>query len=144
MQKINFARLAAGALLAGIFYFIADGIIHGAILSGDYVAAFTGAGKVVKEEPSGYAYFAVFDLGKGLVALLVYVAARSRFGPGVRTAVWAGVVAWLAVEALPAIGAMPFPFFPKSFYWKVIALELVPMVLGAVLGAWVYRESPPE
>jgi hypothetical protein len=76
-----------------------------------------------------------------MVAMLVYVAARSRFGAGVKTAVWAGLVAWLAVEVLPSISWMPFPFYEKSFFVKVIALEIVPMVVGAILGAWIYKEQ---
>lgn len=105
------------------------------------MAAITGAGKPIQNDPTAYAYFAIFDLGKGLVVLLVYVAARSRFGAGVKTAVWTGLIAWLAIEALPQIANMPFPFYEKSFYWKWIALEIVPMMIGAVLGASIYKES---
>ena len=141
MGKINYLRVGAGAILAGIFYFIADGFIHGAILGSGHMAAITGAGKPVQNDSTAYAYFAIFDLGKGLVVLLVYAAARSRFGAGVKTAVWTGLIAWLAIEALPQIANMPFPFYEKSFYWKWIALEIVPMVIGAVLGASIYKES---
>ena len=141
MGKINYARLVAGAILAAIFYFIADGFIHGAILGSYHMAAITAAGKPLQPDPTAYVYFAIFDLGKGLVALLVYVAARSRFGAGVKTAVWSGLLVWLAIEALPQIANMPFPFYEKSFYWKWIALELVPCVIGAILGAAIYKES---
>ena len=67
MGKINYARLAAGAILAGIFYFIAAGFIHGAILGSGHMAAITAAGKPIQNDPTAYAYFAIFDLGKGLV-----------------------------------------------------------------------------
>jgi len=140
MGKINHGRVIAGAIAAGIFYFIANGFIHGALLEREHMAAITGAGKAVQHDPTSYVYFAVFDLGKGLVAVLLYAAARPRFGPGVKTAIWAGLVAWFAIEALPQIAAMPFPFYAKTFYWKWIALEIVPMVVGAILGAWIYRE----
>ncbi len=140
MSRINFARFVLGVFIAGVFYFIADGIVHGGVLSSDYEAAITGAGKKVEEDPSSYVYFAVFDLGKAFIAMFVYVLGRERFGPGVATAVRAGLVAWLGVEVLPAIAGMPFPFYEKAFYWKVIGLELVPMVLGAILGAWPYKE----
>ncbi len=143
MQNVNYGRMIAGAILAGIFYFIADGVIHGVFLAGDHIAAITGAGKPLERSSISYVYFALFDLGKGFVAMLVYAAARPRFGAGVKTAVWAGIVAWLAIEALPAVAAMPFPFYEKSFYWKVIALEIAPMVIGAILGAWIYKEASP-
>ena len=140
MGKINYGRLIAGALLAAVFYFIADGTIHGALLGKYHLAAIVGAGYPVKPDPTAYFYFALFDLGKGLVAMLIYVAARSRFGAGVKTAVWTGLVAWLAIEVLPSIEWMPFPFYGKSFWVKVMALEILPMVVGAILGAWIYKE----
>jgi hypothetical protein len=140
MGRINYGRVIAGAIVASIFYFIADGFIHGALLGREHMAAVTGAGKVVKDDPTAYAYFAAFDLGKGLVVMLIYAAARPRFGPGVKTAIWVGLVAWLALEALPVIAWMPFPFYEKLFYWKWIGLEIVPMVVGAILGAWIYKE----
>src|SRR6478672_1818277 len=109
MGKVNYGRVIAGALLAGSVYFVADAIIHGAFLGGEHMAAIVAAGKPLRHNPSSYAYFAAFDLGKGLVAVLVYAAARPRFGPGVRTAIWAGLLAWFATEALPQIAAMPLP-----------------------------------
>ena len=139
MGNVNYGRLIAGAVLAGVFYFIADGFVHGALLSEYHMAAITSAGKPVVHDPTAYFYFAVFDLGKGLVAMLIYVAARVPGKPGPKTAVVAGLITWLAIEVLPAIAAMPFPFYEKSFYLKVIAFELVPMVIGAILGAWIYK-----
>jgi hypothetical protein len=140
MSRINYSRLLAGTLVAAVFYFIADGFIHGALLGPYHLAAVTRAGYPVTADNTAYIYFALFDLGKGLVALLIYVAARARFGPGIRTAAWAGVVAWLATAVLPSLEWLPFPFYEKSFFVKVIALELMPLVIGAILGAWIYKE----
>jgi hypothetical protein len=140
MGNVNYGRLIVGALVAAVFYFIADGTIHGAILGKYHMAAITGAGYPLKPDPTAYVYFALFDLGKGFVTMLIYVAARVPCGPGPKTAVVAGLIAWLAIEVLPSIEWMPFPFYEKSFFVKVIALELVPMVIGAVLGAWIYKE----
>ncbi len=138
---MNYGRIVVGAIVAAIFYFLADGFIHGKILGQEHEAAITGAGKVVRHDPSSFAYFAAFDLGKGLVVVLLYAAARPRFGPGVMTAIWAGVISWLAIEVLPNLANMPFPFYDKSTYWKWIALEFVPMTVGAILGGWIYKES---
>jgi hypothetical protein len=140
MGRINYTRVAAGTIVAAAFYFLADGLIHGAILGSQHMEAITAAGKPVRHDATSFAYFVAFDLGKGLVAVLLYAATRPRFGAGVKTAVRAGLLAWFAIEALPQIAAMPFPFYEKPFYWKWIALEIVPMVAGAVLGAWVYKE----
>lgn len=141
MGNVNYGRLIAGALLAAVFYFIADGTIHGALLGNYHMAAISKAGYPLTADNTAYVYFALFDLGKGLVAMLIYVAARVPCKPGPKTAVVAGLIAWLAIEVLPSISWMPFPFYEKSFWVKVIALELVPMVIGAILGAWIYKES---
>ena len=141
MNQINTSRLLLGALVASVVYFIFDGIIHGAILGAEHEAVIVNAGKQVEHDPTAYGYFGLFDLGKGLVAMLFYVMARARLGAGPITAVRAGVFAWFAVEALPAIAAMPFPFYGKFFFVKVMAMELVPMIIGAVAGAWIYKEG---
>src|ERR1044071_6005991 len=139
MGKTNYGRLILGAVVAGVIYFVCDGTIHGALLGQYHMAAVTRVTPNPTADNTSYIYFALFDLGKGLVAMLIYLAARARCGPGPKTAVWAGLVAWLAVEVLPSIEWMPFPFYEKSFFVKVMALELLPMVLGAVIGAWLYK-----
>ncbi|HBB86669.1 MAG TPA: hypothetical protein DC047_03530 [Blastocatellia bacterium] len=144
MGKINYGRLIAGALLAAVFYFIADGFIHGALLGHYHMEAISRAGYPLTADNTSFIYFGLFDLGKGLVVMLIYVAARSRFGAGAKTAVWAGLVAWLAIAVLPSIEWMPFPFYGKSFWVKVMVLEILPMLVGSILGAWVYREPKAE
>jgi hypothetical protein len=144
MGNVNYGRLIAGALLAGVFFFIADGFIHGALLGRFHMAAVANAGYPLTSDNTAYIYFVLFDLGKGLVAMLIYVAARVPCRPGPRTAAIAGLIAWLAIEVLPSIEWMPFPFYDESFWVKVMVLELVPMVVGAVLGAWIYKEAVPD
>ena len=56
MGKINVGRLIAGVLIAGIFYFLADGAIHGKLLGREHEAAITGAGKVVQHNPIAFVY----------------------------------------------------------------------------------------
>ena len=141
MGKVNYGRLILGTIVAGVFYFICDGLIHGQLLGQYHMAAVVKVNPNPTADNTAYIYFALFDLGKALVAMLVYVAARARCGPGPKTAVWAGLVAWLATEVVSSIQWMPFPFYEKSFHVKVMALTLLPMVIGAVLGAWLYKEQ---
>lgn len=140
MGTINTQRLLLSTLVAAVAYFIFDGIVHGAILGAEYEAGIVAAGKTVEHDPTAFGYFGLFDLGKGLVAMLIYVFARSRLGAGPITAVWAGAITWLAVEALPSLAQMPFPFYSKWLMVKVMALQIVPCIAGAVIGAWVYKE----
>jgi hypothetical protein len=73
MGNVNYGRLIAGALVSAVFYFIADGTIHGALLGKYHMAAWTNAGYPLTADNTAYIYFALFDLGKGLVAMLIYV-----------------------------------------------------------------------
>lgn len=141
MGNVNFARLILATIVAGVIYFICDGTIHGALLGQYHMAAVRAVTPNPTADNSAYIYFALFDLGKGLVAMLIYVSARVPCGAGPRTAVIAGLIAWLATEVLPSIEWMPFPFYDKTFFVKVIALELLPMVIGAVIGAWLYKSK---
>ena len=79
------------------------------------MAAITAAGKPIQNDPTAYAYFAIFDLGKGLVVLLVYAAARSRFGAGVKTAVWTGLIAWLASYGRLGDASLSLSLSPTSY-----------------------------
>jgi hypothetical protein len=140
MGKIDTPRLLLSALIVGVFYFLADFVVHGLLLSADHLAAVNATGKQPTEHWSDYVMFALFDLGKALVVMLIYVFARTRFTPGVQTAVIAGLTGWFAIEVLPALSEMPVSFYPRSVYLKWMAFELVPMTAGAVLGAWLYSE----
>jgi hypothetical protein len=138
---VNYARFAAALLVVAVFFFIADGFIHGQLLAAEHKAAIMEAGKPLEEDPSAFAYFAAFDLGKALVVMLIYIAVRAWLRPGAGAAIWSGIVAWFAVEMLPNIANMPFPFYRPETYWKWGALEIVPMIFGALLGGWIYRDA---
>ena len=139
MGKVNYGRLILGTIVAGVVYFICDGVIHGALLGQYHIAAVTRVNPNPTADNTAYIYFALFDFGKALVAMLFYVAARVPCGAGPKTAATAGLIAWFATEVVSSIQWMPFPFYEKSFHVKVMALTLLPMVVGAVLGAWLYK-----
>lgn len=141
MGKINYARVVIGAIVVAVFYFLTDGVIH-TLLGQYHVNAITGAGKLVQAEAdkTSMFYFAAYDLCKGLVALLIYAGVRPRFGAGVKTAAWAGLVTWLACIVAPTIAAMPFPFYERIYFYKLIAMSLITVILGAIVGAAIYKE----
>jgi hypothetical protein len=137
---MNIGRLILGGIVAAIIYFIGDGVVHGALLK-QHWASILGAINVDADKAlKTPAIFGLYDLVKGLAAIWIYAAIRPRFGPGAGTAAIAGFVTWLVAIPLPLIGLIPMKFFPASLValWSVYAL--VPMLIGAVAGAWLYRE----
>jgi hypothetical protein len=138
---MNIGRLILGGLVAGIIYFIGDGVVHGALLKQQWAAVLGAINVDADKALKTPGIFGLYDLVKGLVAVWIYAAIRPRLGPGAKTAVVAGIITWLAAVPLPLVGLLPMKFFSAGFVaqWSVYAL--VPMVLGALVGAWLYREE---
>src|ERR1700733_2953767 len=138
---MNIPRILMGAVLAGIIYFVGDGIVHGALLHSHWVEILGPNADQSLHQPG---YFGPYDLFKGFLALWIYTAARPRLGAGPRTAAIAGLVVWFACIPVPLLGLLPMEFFKAAggasfvILWSLYAV--IPMVLGAIAGAWVYKE----
>jgi len=138
---MNFGRLILGGIVAGIVYFIGDGVVHGLLLKQQWATILSAINVDAEKALKTPAIFGTYDLIKGLVAVWIYAAIRPRFGPGAKTAVIAGIVTWLAAIPLPLIGLIPMKFFSASFVGLWAAYALIPMIVGALVGAWLYREG---
>lgn len=134
---MNIQRIIMGAVLAGIIYFVGDGLVHGALLHSHWVEILGPNADQSLHQPG---YFGFYDLLKGFLALWIYAVARPRLGVGPRTAAIAGLVVWFACIPVPLLGLLPMKFFSANFVvlWSLYAV--IPMVLGAIAGAWVYKE----
>src|SRR5688572_33411789 len=97
MSRINWGRLVLGGLVAAIIMFVTDGFIHGQIVDADWKAVYAGL-RAAEPEPHGASmvYFALFELGRGLIAMLFYATMRTHFGAGPKTAALAGIASWIA------------------------------------------------
>ncbi len=143
MGKINAGRVIIGGIIAGIICFFGDGVVHGVLLQPRWVEVMkalgrSGTGDVGQRD---FGYFLVYDLLKGLLAVWIYAAARPRFGPGPATALLAALMLWLLVIPIPVIGLLPMRFFNAEFAILWSLYGLVPIVIGTLVGAWLYREE---
>jgi len=142
MAKINAGRVILGGVIAGIICFLGDGVVHGVLLKNQWAEIASALGKssadVGRQHPG---YFLAYDLIKGLLAVWIYAAARPRFGPGPATALLAAFTVWLLVIPVPTIGLLPMEFFSARFavLWSIYGL--IPIVIGTLIGAWLYREA---
>ncbi len=141
MKEINVGRVVLGGVVAGVIMFIGDGVIHGSLLVQEWGRAMAALGRARTDGSGGFPYFATYDLLKGVGAIWIYAAIRPRFGPGVRTATLAGLVTWFLTVPVPLLGLIPMHYFGRRLpaLWSVYAI--VPMVIAAVVGAWLYREE---
>ncbi len=81
----------------------------------------------------------------GLLAVWIYAAIRPRFGAGMRTAICAGIVTWVATSLLPNASLMWVTgLFNNHLTLYTTAGALIELVVGTVAGAAVYREGTAE
>jgi hypothetical protein len=144
MGKISPGRVILGGIIAGIICFFGDGVVHGVLLKERWQQIMialgkSGTGNVGQQH---LMYFLVYDLLKGLLAVWLYAAARPRFGPGPATALLAAFTIWLLVIPIPTIGLLPMAFFSAGFVVLWSLYGLVPIVIGTLVGAWLYRDAP--
>src|SRR5262249_44502654 len=74
MANMNFARILLGGLVAGVVYFIGDGLLHGKILTESWQHSMAALGRKTQGDQSGMGWFALYDLMKGLAAVWIYAA----------------------------------------------------------------------
>ncbi len=137
---MNVSRLIIGGLVASILYFIGDGVVHGVLLKTHWVSILGAINVDADKALKTPAIFGLYDLIKGFAAVWIYAAIRPRLGAGAGTAVIAGIITWLVAIPLPLIGLIPMKFFSPGFVALWAAYAIVPMIFGAVVGAWIYRE----
>ncbi len=145
MSKINWGRLFVGGVIAAVIAFVTDGLLHERLLGPDWKLVYDSLGASLPEHDSiGVVYFAIFELGRGLVSMFLYVTMRPHFAPGPKTAALAGVVAWLAFSITGPAQFIPLGFFSNALWAKVVAFQLVTSILAAVAGAALYKDSIPR
>lgn len=141
MSNVNWGRLLIGGILASMIAFITDGLLHEMVLQPDWQAVYTALGvtHMPQEHGSHMIYFALFELGRGLVSIFMYVMMREHLTPGPKTAVLAGLVAWFAFCFTGPAQFIPLGFLSNTLWGKMAAAQLVTSVIAALAGAALYK-----
>ncbi len=147
MPKINWVRVIVGGLVVAAICFFSDGLLHEKVLGTDWKAVYDNLG-VAPPEPHrmGLAYFAIFELGRGLLSMFLYAMMRPYCGPGPKTAAYAGVVTWLAFSITGPAQFIPLGFFSNALWVKAGAFQLITSIVAAIAGAALYKDpiTPAE
>ena len=142
MPKINWVRLIIGGVIATFILFLTDGFFHERVVNADWKAVHDNLGiPEGKHSALGVLYFLVFELGRGLMAMFLYVLMRANLRPGPKTAALAGVVAWIAFSVTGPAQFIPLGFFSNALWIKVAAFQLVTSILAAIVGAALYKDA---
>lgn len=142
MGRLNWVRLIIGGIVASAIAFFSDGFFHERVVGGDWKAVYTGLGLTEPQHGgAGIPYFVIFDLGRGFVAMFIYVMMRRALKPGWQTAALAGLVAWIAFSVTGPAQFIPLGFYTTSLWVKVAAFQLATSIIGTIAGAALYKES---
>ena len=142
MTKINWSRVLVGGIIAAIICFLSDGFLHEKVLGADWKAVYDRlSANEPPHDPGSLAYFAVFELGRGLIAVLIYALMRTYFSPGPKTAALAGVAAWIAFSITGPAQFIPLGFYSNALWAKVAGFQLVTSILATIAGAALYKDA---
>lgn len=143
MTTINWTRFLIGGVIATVILFLTDGVLHEHILHQDWEAVYEQLGTHEPHTSHGVAvlYFLVFELGRGMIAMFIYVLMRRFYGAGHKTAVLAGVAAWIAFSVTGPSQFIPLGFYSVALWVKAAGFQLATSILAAVAGAAFYKDA---
>lgn len=139
MGNINMGRVILGGLVAGLVINIGEFLLNGMVLA-DQMKTFMSQHNFT--EPKNFIAIAVaLTFVLGIVIVLGYACIRPRLGPGVKTAIIAGLFAWFGIYFYSGIINGVLFGIPMNTMIMVIVWGLVEFCLGAIAGAWLYKEA---
>ena len=140
MNNINMGRVVLGGLLAGLVLNIGEFLLNDFVL-GSQMKEFMTAHNF-KEPASSFMIVAVgLTFVMGIVVVLGYAMIRPRLGPGVKTAIIAGLLAWFGVYFYSGIINGVLFGIPAGTMAMVVIWGLVQYAIAGVAGAWLYKEA---
>ena len=142
-MAINTSKVVVGGLAAGvvanILGFVGFGLLLGARMEAESVAvapALAGRGMT----GSAIATQVIAQFVTGILLVWLYAAIRPRFGPGLQTAVYAGLVVWLC-GVLFHLDWLIVGMMTTSTYVMASVIALVQVIASAAVGGMVYKEA---
>ena len=141
MSNVNWGKFVLGALIVTVICFLSDGFLHQRVVNDQWDAVVAALGATVPQHAGwSMVWFVVFEAGRGFLTMYVYVLLRPRLGAGVKTATWAGVVAWVAYSLTGPAQFIPLGFYSESLWFTVAIYQLVFSIVAAIAGAAPYGE----
>jgi len=144
MGQINLGRVILGGFAAGIVIDVFEGLENGALLSDQWNAVMASLNRTPDFSAKQLVAFNLMGLLMGIVLVWLYAALRARFGAGPKTALIAAVVMWLAGDVLGSGFTVLTHIFPVGLSLIGICVGLVELVLGALVGAKLYKDQEAE
>jgi hypothetical protein len=140
MKKINVGRVLLGGLVAGLVLNIGEFLLNGVVLADDMKIDFQ---RLNLPDPGGnfIAKAVVVTFILGIVIVFLYAAIRAQFGAGIKTAIYAGLFGWFFVYLYTGVIYSGMGMVAMKLFWIGLVWGLVEYALGAIAGAWLYKEA---
>ncbi|MBI3983184.1 MAG: hypothetical protein HY337_09740 [Gemmatimonadetes bacterium] len=140
MGTINMGRVILGGLLAGLVFNLGETVFNLFLFGEQMEAAMQRLGL---EMPGGgaIAVYIVMGFVGGIATVWLYAAIRPRFGPGPKTAVFAGLAVWLLAYLFPTVGYATQGIIPNNLAAIGAVWGLAELLIAAQAGCWLYREE---
>ena len=140
MKKINLGRVLLGGLVAGLVLNIGEFLLNGVVLADDMKSDFQ---RLNLPDPGGnfIAKAVVMTFILGIVIVFLYAAIRTQFGAGMKTAIYAGLFGWFFVYLYTGVIYSGLGLVAVKVFWIGLVWGLVEYAIGAIAGAWLYKEA---
>ena len=140
MKNINLGRVLLGGLVAGLVLNVGEFLLNDVVLGTQMREFFARYGI---PDPGGPFLIAAVTLtfAVGIVLVFLYALIRSRLGPGVKTAIIAGLILWFGVYVYTGVVNGLLFGIPIKAMSIAILWGLLEYLLAAIAGGWVYKES---
>jgi hypothetical protein len=140
MTNINFPRIILGGLLTGFIINVGEFLLNEVV----FVKQMEEMVRRLNITRPGVTFIGVavaMTFLLGIVIVWIYAMIRPRFGPGVKTAIIAGLVGWFCVYFYAGILNGTLFGVPPTLMFAGLVWGLAEYVIGAIAGAWLYREG---
>jgi len=142
-MAINTGKVLIGGIAAGVVMNVVDFVSNKFILGARMMAeseAFKPGMSASMMTTSVMVSYVVMDLVLGILLVWTYAAIRPRFGPGLKTAVYAAVLFWL-LAGIFLSGYLHMGMMSSGLWWSFAFVGLVNFVLSGWVGAKLYSED---
>ncbi len=142
MGKINWSRVFAGGLLAGVVFIVLGWAAYAIYVGNLWNSALGALGHPPSAMTFGnYVAVIVLSLIGGILAIWLYSAIRPRYGAGPRTALCAGLTFWALGSLFPTISLGGMGLFSANLLVIDSLTSFIVTIVGTFVGAWVYKEQ---
>jgi hypothetical protein len=140
MGKINIGRVLLGGVAAGVVVNLGELLRRSGAIGHRMELALVELG-LPKPGTGTLVSHIVLGFLLGVLLVWLYAAVRTRFGPGPKTAVLAGLFVWLFAVLWPGLDAGLMGVYDPDLLVFISVWGLFQLLIAALVGAWLYREA---